>query len=68
MSATPAQFAQRNLAVIRKALAAKGVPMPAFDDQTAALAVAFFAKLGDDEPMLATAKRAIAALATEGAQ
>ena len=62
-NAGAATFAQRNLEIMRAQFAASGITMPQFDDKTAALAVAVFAKIGGDEKILKTAKLAMAELA-----
>ena len=61
--ATAADFAQRNLEIMRAQFAASGLTMPQFDNKTAALAVAVFAKIGGDEKILKTAKLAMTELA-----
>jgi len=58
-----ADFAQRNLEIMRAQFAASGITMPQFDNKTAALAVAVFAKIGGDTQILKTAKLAMAELA-----
>lgn len=58
-----AAFAQNRLAIIRELSNKVGVPMPEFDDKTAAMAIAVLAKLSGDEQMYKAGKAAMEALA-----
>lgn len=60
---TASSFAQSNLQMLRKQFAKSGITMPQFDDRTAALAVAIFAKVGGEQTMLRIAKVAMTELA-----
>lgn len=60
---TAEDFAQRNLEIMRAQFAASAITMPQFDNKTAALAVAVFAKIGGDKKILKTAKLAMTELA-----